>query len=445
MQPTRRRLAFTLVVLLGINALNFFDRQVLGVVGQSVKDEWGLSDTMLGWLGTAFTLLYAVIGVPLGRWADTGPRVKILAAGVTLWGALTALSGMARTAAMMFVLRLGVGVGEASCAPAATSLLGDLFPRERRARAMGLFMLGLPLGLSLSFFVGGYVAHHYGWRNAFYVAGVPGLLLGLLALAIPEPPRGTAELRTVGAARRPGSPVLLVLGTPTMAWIAVSGALHNFNMYAIGSFLGPFLQRYHGLNVHDAGTVGGITYGVGALGILLGGWAGDRMVGRRIGGRLEAAAVALAISVPCVFLALRCPPAGTGLPWAFTAWMLLGLLFMYVYYSTVYATIQDLFEPALRGTAMAVYFCAMYLFGASLGPVGTGWLSDHFARQAAAAAGSSELTAAAKAAGLHDAMYVIPVLGCLLVVVLAAASRTVHADYRRLQTWMETDTPKDAG
>jgi MFS family permease len=444
MQPTRRRLAFTLVVLLGINTLNFFDRQVLGVVGQSVKDEWGISYATLGWLGTAFTLLYAVIGVPLGRWADTGPRVKILAAGVTLWGGLTALSGLARTAAMMFVLRLGVGVGEASCAPAATSLLGDLFPRERRARAMGLFMLGLPLGLSLSFFVGGYVAHHFGWRSAFYVAGVPGLLLGLLALAIPEPARGTAELRTVGAARRPGSPVLLVLGTPTMAWIAVSGALHNFNMYAIGSFLAPYLQRYHHLNVQDAGTVGGITYGIGALGILLGGWVGDRMVRRRIGGRLEAAAVALAVSVPCVFLALRCPPSETGLPWAFTAWMLLGLLCMYVYYSTVYATIQDLFEPALRGTAMAVYFCAMYLFGASLGPVGTGWLIGYFAGRAAAAAGSPEVTAA-EVTGLHDAMYVIPVLGCLLVVVLAAASRTVHADYRRLQTWMETGTPKEAG
>jgi MFS family permease len=113
------------------------------------------------------------------------------------------------------------------------------------------------------------------------------------------------------------------------------------------------------------------------------------------------------------------------------AWLLPACLLLYAYYGAVYATIQDIVEPALRGTAMALYFCAMYLLGAVLGPVATGWASDHFARRAAAAAGSEVVTEAHKAIGLHDAMYLIPVLNVVLVAVLFAASRTVKGDYRR--------------
>src|SRR5262249_18288082 len=144
----------------------------------------------------------------------------------------------------LFLMRLGVGIGEATCAPTANSLLGDLFPRAQRARAISIFMLGLPFGLGLSFIVSGNVADLWGWRAAFFVAALPGLVLGVLSLWIPEPPRGAAEEHRIGAARRQGSPLLLVLQIPTMWWIILSGALHNFNMYAIGSFLSPYLQRY---------------------------------------------------------------------------------------------------------------------------------------------------------------------------------------------------------
>src|SRR6516164_8664575 len=170
----RGRLVFTLLVLLGINTMNFYDRQVLGAVGEPVRKEWNLSDRQLSALTIAFILLYAAVGVPLGHWADVGRRRRILAAGVLVWSVLTALSGMAWNFASLFVLRLGVGVGEASCAPAANSLLGDLFPSHRRARAIAVFMLGLPLGLGLSYLVSGLIAHRLGWRAALYVAGAPG-------------------------------------------------------------------------------------------------------------------------------------------------------------------------------------------------------------------------------------------------------------------------------
>src|SRR5262245_7859224 len=165
---------FTLLVLLGINTMNFFDRQILPAVQEKIRKEWRLDDGDLGWLGTAFILLYAVIGLPLGRLADVWRRKWVLAAGVGLWSVLTFGSGLAWNFWSLFVLRLGVGVGEASCAPTASSLIGDLVPPERRARAMSVFMLGLPLGLALSFFVSGAVAERYNWPAAFFVAGMPG-------------------------------------------------------------------------------------------------------------------------------------------------------------------------------------------------------------------------------------------------------------------------------
>jgi predicted MFS family arabinose efflux permease len=430
MQSTRSILVFTLLVLLGINTMNFYDRQVLGAVGEPVRQALDLKDTGLGWLGTAFILLYAVVGIPLGHWADVGRRTRILALGVILWSGLTALSALAWDFWSLFLLRLGVGVGEASCAPAANSLVGDLVPARQRARAIGVFMLGLPLGLGLSFIVSGYVAQRWGWKAAFVVASVPGFILGALAYFLPEPPRGAAEVHAVGDARRPGSRLRAVLRIPTMWWLILSGALHNFNMYTIGHFLSPFLQRYHGLSTGEAGIIGGVVYGCfGGLGIFLGGWACDWLVQRRISGRLELSTLALAVALPCIFLALEQEPGSVT---AFALWMLPGCMLLYVYYSGVYATIQDIVEPALRGTAMGVYFFAMYLLGGALGPVATGWVSDYFARQAAAAGAGD---AAARALGLHHALYLVPALGVVLVGVLFVASRTVTADHRRLQEW----------
>lgn len=435
---------FALWVLFAANAMNFFDRQILGAVGEAVRREWALSDGAMGALGTAFTLLYAAVGVPLGRMADRTGRTRILAAGVFVWSLTTVASGWARNFWQLFALRLGVGVGEAACAPAATSLIGDLFPPARRARALSVFMLGLPVGVALSFAVSGTIARSYGWRPAFYVAGVPGLLCALAVLFIREPARGASEAHGVGGRRREGSPYRLVWGTPTMRWLIISGALHNFNMYAIGSFLTPYLMRYHGMDIRTANLVAMVVYGLsGAPGLLLGGMAADAAGKRRADGRLLVGACAVLGSVPLVFLALG---RGAGETAGFMLLMGTGCALMYAYYSTVYSTIQDVTEPGLRGTAMALYFFAMYVLGASLGPYGTGVVSDFFTARAARAAGVLELSPQAlepfRAEGLHSAMYVIPLLGALLTLVLFAASRTVARDVERLQSWMREEAAR---
>ena len=428
---------YALTVLFAINLMNFFDRQILGAVGEQIRREWDLGDTALGALGTAFTLLYAFVGVPFGRLADRAVRKHILAGGVFLWSLLTAASGMSRSFWELFAARLGVGVGEASCAPAAISLIGDLYRVEHRARATATFMLGLPIGLGLSFLVGGTVAQLWGWRAALLVAAAPGLLCAVAALFIREPARGMVEGRNIGQKRRPGSPYRLVMSIPTLWWIIPSGALHNFNMYALGAFLASFLIRYHGVSLARAGLIAMFVYGLsGTVGLIGGGFAADALYTRRRDGRLVIATIAIAISAPLMYLSLTRPPGDVV---GFALLMGTGIGVMYAYYATVYATIQDVVEPALRGTAMSIYFCAMYLAGASLGPIGTGFISDYFTAQAATAAGVLDHTTTAlepfRGAGLRAAMRVVPILAALLAVVLFAASRTVRRDVEALRAW----------
>jgi predicted MFS family arabinose efflux permease len=431
--PTKSeaRAAYALFVLFAVNLLNFFDRQLPGALAEPIRKEFHLSDTTLGLLGTAATLMYALVGLPLGRLADKWSRTRLIAAGTALWSLLTAASGLAQNLGQLFASRLGVGFGEATCAPAGQSLIGDLFPPQRRARAMGVFMLGLPAGLCLAYFSAGAIGAAFGWRAAFLFACIPGLLLALLALRIPEPLRGAldASRSTASAEAALKSPYAAVLRLPTMRWIILSGIFHNFNMYAINAFQTPFLQRFHEMTLREASNVSAVAVGaVGAVGLLAGGWLADLLSAKRRDGRLLLSACSMAIAAPCIFFALSQPKGAIG---AFMVFMAIGTMTMFVYYATVYAAIQDVIEPRLRGTAVAIYFCAMYVFGASLGPLGMGMLSDHFAHAAMAAAGSGAMTEAFKAAGLHSAMYAIPVLAALAALVLFAGSRTVAADMRR--------------
>ena len=184
---------YTLAILFAINLLNFYDRQILGALVEPIRKQWALTDAQIGWLATAFTLLYALVGVPLGRLADRWKRPRLLSLGVAAWSLLTAASGFAWGYGSLFAARLGVGVGEATCAPAANSLIGDLYPAARRAHALSLFMLGLPIGNFLGSFISGHVAAAYGWRMAFYIACLPGLLLAVLAMRLFDPPRGASE------------------------------------------------------------------------------------------------------------------------------------------------------------------------------------------------------------------------------------------------------------
>ena len=193
MTDEQKNARYALAVLFGINLMNFFDRQIAGALLEPIRIEFGMNDAASAWVNTAFTLIYAVAGIPLGRLSDTWKRTRVIAIGVTFWSVLTATSGLAIGYWTYLLTRMGVGIGEASCAPAGQSLIGDLYPAERRARAMGIFMMGLPLGLFAAYLLSGIIAEAWGWRAAFFVACVPGLILAVLALRIREPARGASD------------------------------------------------------------------------------------------------------------------------------------------------------------------------------------------------------------------------------------------------------------
>lgn len=410
MRPPRASARDALIILFLVNVLNFYDRQAVGAVLEPLRREFHLSDAQLGGLTTIFTVLYAVVGLPLGRLADRWSRKWLLAAGVTVWAGLTGLSGLAASYAGLLATRLGVGIGESVCAPAATSWIGDLVPPNRRARAMAGFMMAVPIGGMLSFAVTGPVAQIHGWRIALATAALPAVLL-VPALAWLQEPREAGGVRRASALSAP-QPWLGLLRIRTFWWMVASGAVVNFALYSFSTFLPAFLTRVHGLSIARAGLAGGIGSGVaGILGAAAAGLLGDRAA--RPAPRLRLASSAALLAALPAFAAIR---FGTG---ALVLLMLAyGLLQMY--YGLVYAAIQDMVVPGLRGTAMAVYFMAMYLFGASFGPLLTGRLSDYLARRAAS---GGPITEAARAAGLGQAMYVIPALAVVLAAVLWGAAR----------------------
>lgn len=417
------RLVLSALVLFAINTLNFYDRTVPGALTEPIRKEFHLTDTQIGLLGSAFIWIYALVGLPLGRIADTASRKKLLAIAMFLWSSLTASAALAASFSVLLFSRVGVGIGEAACAPTATSWLGDLFPPDKRSRVLALFMLGVPVGSALSFFFSGPLTQAYGWRAAMIVAAAPALLLIPALLFLPEPTRGASEIRPVTLTR---TSMWSILRIPTLWWIIASGAFINFNLYAIATFLTAFLSRIHGLSLASSGITAGIVYIIGGLaGCAIAGYLGDSAIRRRKDGRLRIAAMTSLVAAPLAcFGVLR--PAGSLLAAVISLTLAYSLLTSY--YGLVYSAIQDLVAPNQRGATMAIYFLAMYACGASFGPLLTGRLSDLLAHRAARLAGSAIVAEQFRAVGLQQAMLIIPVLSVLLALVLYLGSRSMITD-----------------
>ncbi|MDD0843485.1 spinster family MFS transporter [Pseudomonas sp. Gutcm_11s] len=419
-----------LFLLFLANLFNFFDRTIPSVIIEPMRMEWSLSDFQVGLAGTAFTIIYALAGLPLGRMADTGKRSRIMGWGLIVWSGLTGLTGMAWNFWSFLLIRMGVGVGEASYAPAANSLLGDLFPTHKRARAMGIFMLGLPIGLLLAYFtVGAMVKAFDSWRAPFFIAAVPGLILALFIFMIREPERGSAE--AVQVSKDPiERPLRRILSIRTFWWLLLAGLAFNFASYACNTFMVPMLQRYFLLPLEQAAVATGVIVGVtGLIGLTVGGWLADHVHQRWPSGRLLFAALSMLVSALATGFALFAGRIEVGV---FVAIFSLGWLFSYNYFTCVYTAIQDVVEPRLRATAMALFMAGLYLLGGAMGPIGVGLLSDHFAHAAMVAAGASEMNEAFKAVGLHDAMYLIPIAFLLTMLALLQASSCFVGDSARM-------------
>ena len=377
---------------------------------EPLRREFHLSDAQLGGLTTVFTLVYAVAGLPLGRLADRWSRRWLLAIGVAVWAGLTGLAGIATSYGMLLVTRLGVGAGEAVCAPAATSWIGDVVGPERRARALAWFMMAIPVGGILSFAVTGPVAQAYGWRIALATAAIPAVLLIPALLVMPEP-RGARAGASQGKA--PDWRVLLKM--PAFWWIVISGAVVNFALYSFSTFLPAFLTRVHGLSIARAGLVAGFGSGIaGILGALAAGWKGDRTA--EAAPRLRLAAWAALVAAVPGFLAIRSQAAAAAIVLLMVAYGILQ-----TYYGLVYAAIQDLVVPgAARHRDGRVFHRDVSVRG-FVRPSGHG----PFERCSGEGGRGVRVPSRKRHArrGLHQAMYVIPALSVVLAVVLWGAAR----------------------
>jgi MFS family permease len=420
-----------LTLLFAANLFNFYDRAIPSIVTQPIKAEFGLSDLAIGILFGAFTVVYALAGIPLGRLADLGSRSKIMGWGLAAWSVMTAATGLAWNYTSLLLIRIGVGVGEAAYAPAANSMIADLFPAQKRARAVGTFQLGLPIGLILAFFTVGSITQAFGsWRAAFFIAAVPGLILAVCLFFVREPRRGASEV--VAPTNRPepvDRPFRRIFAVRTMWWLIVAGIGANLASYSVNAFTVPLLQRYFGLGLTNAAVLTGVVVGItGLIGLVAGGVIADRADRRSPAARVLVGAIGALVAAPLTFLALRVGPDGVGL---FVVLFGAGWLLQYLYFTSAYPAVADVVPPRLRSTAMAIFFAAFYLLGGALGPVIAGALSDTYAQ---AAVDSGAPPAAAAAVGLQQSLLVIVPVSLLVAAVgLFLAARTVGPDGARMQ------------
>lgn len=417
---TRRQRGYLLTVLTLANIVNFYDRTIPAVIVEPLKDEFGLSDTMIGVLGGSFTIVYAIAGVLLGRLADRVPRRYVMAGGLVVWSLFTGASGLVQAFLFLVVFRLGVGIGEASYGPASNALICDTYEPRRRSRAISIVSLGIPIGLLLAFLTVGLVVEATGtWRAPFLIAAVPGLLLAVAMLFVKEPPRGATDTVELRAKEQEHHPYRAVLRIRTITWLMVAGIGLQIPTYGVATFIVPLLQRYFGLSIGPASIGAGAILGLaGIVGLLLGGTLADRAAQRHPSGRLVVAAGGFAAAIPLTLAALL---LGSGSALLFVILFTIGWTGTQFLSSAASPAIADVTPPSMRATAIAVYFASFNLVGATLGPILVGALSDALATPVDGLS--------AEAVGLHRALLVIVPIG-LAIAVLGAhrASRALGRD-----------------
>lgn len=374
--------AWILAVLTLTYTFNHVDRQILVILLEPIKTELGLRDSQLGMLsGLAFAAFYATLGIPVAMWADRGNRRNIIAIALGLWSAMTALSGLAQNYWHLLLARMGVGVGEAGGTPPATSMIADLYPPQERATALGIYTAGIGLGIMAGFALGGYVYELYGWRVAFFVAGIPGLILALIVrFGIREPVRGLADQRKDdGPAPSLGETLKFIFSQSSYLWLMAGCLLICISANAFLVFTSSHLQRTYGLSPGQVSLPLGILIGgVGSVGAIVLGRVCDTLSKKDLRWRPLIIALCAAIALPFAWMFLRAPTVEMAYVWNIVP-SFIGL----IYASVAYTASQELVKLRMRSFASAFMLFCLTLIGIGCGPWIAGELSDHFARAGA--------------------------------------------------------------
>jgi MFS transporter, Spinster family, sphingosine-1-phosphate transporter len=362
-----------LVILTAINLLNYLDRYIVPPLLESIKrSELHPSDTQLFSLTSAFLIVYTLSAPFFGTLGDRRSRPRLLAAGVALWSVATALAGFARSYGGLFAARAAVGVGEAAYGTIAPGLLADYFPRSLRGRVFAIFFVAIPVGSALGYVLGGLVDHHWGWRNAFFVAGVPGILLALLLLRLHEPPRGASEELPVPTLPPTRASYVALFRNRAYLFTVAGYAAYTFALGGIAAVMPSFLQRVRGLaEVQATVTFGAVVVGTGLVGTFTGGWLGDRLLARTPHAYLWLSGVATLVAAPLIVVALV-----ARVPALYWSAIVLAELLMFASTGPINSNIVGVVGPEIRATAMAVSIFAIHLLGDVPSPAIVGTISD---------------------------------------------------------------------
>lgn len=380
--------SYVLFALIVVYTFNFIDRTLIGVLGEQIRETFGLSDFMIGMLsGMAFALLYTILGIPFAMLAERKNRTSIIAVAMAAWSAMTVACGMAQNTTQFALARIGVGIGEAGCSPPSHSLISDYFPPEKRSSALGIFALGIPIGSMLAALGGAYIATRGGldWRDAFIWMGLPGVVGALIfKLTVKEPPRGYSDPggAEAAAARKMPSPfkVFGVVGKNATFWhVSLGGALASFAGYGIGQFIAPYWMRVYGFDLMTAaliyGGVLGIAAGVGTFGS---GIVADAVRAKHPNSDSWLPALGMTLCVPLMLIGYNLIDYmdGETAIWFAVPILAVAAILRYSYLAPMFAVTQKLVEPRMRATAAALLLFVVNLLGYGFGPPVIGAISD---------------------------------------------------------------------
>lgn len=408
---------YVLAVLFLVYVFNFIDRQILGILLEDIKADLGVSDTAMGLLaGFAFVVFYTFAGIPIARLADRASRRSIIALGLALWSAMTAASGMAQNFLQLALARVGVGVGEAAGSPPAHSLLSDYFPPARRATALAIYSTGVYIGSMLAFLMGAYIKETFGWRAAFFVVGIPGLVLALVVrFTIAEPARGGTEQGRVDAEQPPLLESLrFLLACPSYVLIVLAASVQSLSGYSVLVWGPTYLGRVHHMGGMEIGTWLGIIIGVaGSLGGYLGGRWTDRMGRRDVRWYMRLPALQSLLAVPFV-IGFTLLDNARGALLCFIPFYFLGAM----YVGPMLSMTQGLAPLRMRATASAILLFVLNMVGLGLGPVLVGAMND-------------QIFAAEGETAIRYSLLVMGLLGGCASVIFWLASKYLQRDLAR--------------
>jgi predicted MFS family arabinose efflux permease len=371
----RQSRGYVLTILTLVYLVNFIDRQILSILLQPIKEEFQVSDAMLGLLiGPTFAFFYAVMGLPMAMLADRMNRRTLIGLSLTLFSIMTAVCGFAGQFWQLIVARILTGVGEAGTGPASQAMISDLYPPAQRSQAQATYATGSNLGVLVAFALGGVIVDHLGWRAGFLLAGLPGMLLvALLFLTVDDVPRGRSEALADEAAAPPIGAVLRQLwASPTFRLTALGACTTCFTSYAVFGFFPTFLARSHGMTITQVGFAVALITGVGGgLATYFSGYLADRLSRRDVRWNLYIPAVAALIQLPLAPICFLTDNTTVAL---LAAVPILGLTAAFI--GPVIATIQRLVSLRMRATSIAVLILIDNIVGLGLGPQFVGLASD---------------------------------------------------------------------